>query len=366
MRSLCFLLDSRSRLGTTEQRSAGEVDPAYWTTRPGGVFVKALPHFNRGYGNDSSSKGQRPQESVTEAPSAHSPSLSEVTLRTLFNGPRPPDPRPKTKAAVLSSARMGWRAARHQRSAFVSSRTGRPGTPGPSSAAGSRSARRAVQGRRRDFEDVVYRTVTLLASMIGSRRLTGAFGGAERSKLSVKLLGVTIDSKVRSSSRSSVTSVAWRRAGRRSCCDWVSRVRFQGQGRRALGVVGSLLDSVGTALIAANSCAKARIDSHRFASGRRTEVKTIDPRFRPTRSVFQAIATFSVRSREFVWPVLSVQISRTVTVCADAPSAVPNNVHREIRVRPANCVPSRIRTPTRPGRSDPFEGHGRCPRPTAL
>ena len=230
--------------------------------------------------------GHRPQESVSEAPSAHSPSLSEVTLRTLFNGPRPPDPRPKTKAAVLSSARVGWRAARHQRSAFVSSRTGRPGTPGPSSAAGSRSARRAVQGRRRDFEDVVYRTVTLFASMIASRRLMGAFGGAKRSKLSVKLLGVKIDSKVRSSSRSSVTSVAWRRAGRRSCCDWVSRVRFQGQGRRAWGVVGSLLDSVGTALIAANSCAKARIDSHhRFASGRRTGVKTIDPRFRPTRSV---------------------------------------------------------------------------------
>ena len=65
---------------------------------------------------------------------------------------------------------------------------------------------------------------------------------------------------------------------------------------------------------------------------------------------FQAVATFSVRSREFDWPVLSVQITRTVTVCADAPSAVPYNVHRGRRVRPANCVPGRTRTPTRTGR----------------
>ena len=71
--------------------------------------------------------GHRPQESVTEAPSAHSPSLSEDALGTFFNGPRPPDPRPKTKAAGLSSARVGWRAARHQRSASVSFENGSSG-----------------------------------------------------------------------------------------------------------------------------------------------------------------------------------------------------------------------------------------------
>jgi hypothetical protein len=76
-----------------------------------GVFVKALPHFNRGYGDGSRPMGHRPQESVTEAPSGHSPSLSEDTLGSFFNGPRPPDPRPKTKAAGSSSAWVGWRGS---------------------------------------------------------------------------------------------------------------------------------------------------------------------------------------------------------------------------------------------------------------
>jgi hypothetical protein len=46
----------------------------------------------------------------------------------------------------------------------------------------------------------------------------------------------------------------------------------------------------------------------------------------------------------------SVQITRTVTVCANTTSAVPYNVRRGLRVRPANGVPGRTRTPTRTGR----------------
>src|SRR5262249_35039421 len=89
-----------------------------WTRNAGpldrGVFVNALPHFNRGHGNDSRPKGRRPQESVAEVLSAHSPSRLEDALETFFNGPRPPGLRPKTKAAGLSSAGMGWRAERPQ------------------------------------------------------------------------------------------------------------------------------------------------------------------------------------------------------------------------------------------------------------
>ena len=59
---------------------------------------------------------------------------------------------------------------------------------------------------------------------------------------------------------------------------------------------------------------------------------------------FQTGASFSVRSREFDWPVLSVQITRTVTVCADAPSGVPYNVHRGL-ASPAPPVSIRVGAP---------------------
>ena len=43
-----------------------------WTPFPGpldrGVFVKALPHFNRGWARIPAQVGHRPQESLTEVP----------------------------------------------------------------------------------------------------------------------------------------------------------------------------------------------------------------------------------------------------------------------------------------------------------
>src|SRR5262249_40991995 len=48
-------------------------------------------------------------ESVTEATSAHSPSLSKDAIGTSSNGPCPPRRRSKTKLAGLSSARAGRR-----------------------------------------------------------------------------------------------------------------------------------------------------------------------------------------------------------------------------------------------------------------
>src|SRR5262245_17482672 len=64
-----------------------------WTPNTGplgrGVFVKALPHFNRGSGNDSRPSGPSSRESLTEATSACLPPPSEDGLGTSSMDPTP-------------------------------------------------------------------------------------------------------------------------------------------------------------------------------------------------------------------------------------------------------------------------------------
>ena len=109
-------------------------------------------------------------------------------------------------------------------------------------------------GARLEHDGIGRRAGVVVGVDDGVAEADGLIGVAEGSKLSVKLVGVKTAIKVRSSSRSSVASVARRCAGRRWCCGGVDRVRFQGQGRRSWGVMRSLLERVGAAQIAAIFC----------------------------------------------------------------------------------------------------------------
>ncbi len=117
-------IPSATKASSDKRDDPGAMRRLKWTPFPGpldrgGYLLRSFPISTGGIATIPDQMGHRLPESFTEAMSARSPSLSEAALGTFLNGPRPPCPKPKMKAADLSSARWGRRTERHQRSVSV-------------------------------------------------------------------------------------------------------------------------------------------------------------------------------------------------------------------------------------------------------
>src|SRR5262245_41918638 len=93
----------------------------------GGYLLRPFPISTGGRATIPVQMGHLLQESVTEATSARSPSLSDDALGRFFNEPHPPCPRPRMRSDGSSSARVDRTAGHHQRTASLSFENGSAG-----------------------------------------------------------------------------------------------------------------------------------------------------------------------------------------------------------------------------------------------